>query len=409
MTIDVSDDGKGVPESLRSDLATGYVKQLEPLGFEWLQGEPSGALSTTATDMARLMKAILWGGRLGDVQILEETSVEAMLTRKFANHQRLAGLTFGFQEYFLNGQRLLWHPGDTLGFSSALILIPKQSLGLFVSYNRLADSQPRADLLKTFLDRFYPPLLSHPPMPASGAAERGRRLAGSYLPTRSNFTGPEKVFKLFRPVTVELLADGRLRTHGLWVVKNGLWVEVEPGLYRHDGGREVALFQVHGNQVVLLEGNYPQGAYIRLPWYGTHSLHGLLWFTAAVGFLASLGTGAVRIVRARLARSSTQDSPQWSGRLVELMSLVQLLVLFGLLVALANLRAVASRVDMVFGALGLLAVLGAVLAMLALAAQLWGWRSRAELSRSRWFYRSVALVGVAFSLSLAFWGVLPLP
>ena len=42
------------PEPLRADLATGYGKRLEPLGFEWLQAGPSGALSSTATDMARL-------------------------------------------------------------------------------------------------------------------------------------------------------------------------------------------------------------------------------------------------------------------------------------------------------------------------------------------------------------------
>jgi len=396
-----------VPEPLRADIATGYGKRLEPLGFEWLQGEPSGALSTTATDMARLMRAILGGGRLGDARVLEEASVEAMLTRQFANDPRLPGLTFGFEEYFLNGQRLLWHPGDTLGFSSALVLVPAQRLGVFVAYNRLADSQPRADFLKTFMDRFFPAPPTPPPTPAPGAAERARIYAGSYIPTRSNFTGPEKVFKLFRPVTVDVLADGRLRMGGLWTVKDGLWVEVETGVYRHDGSEEIALFRVQDGQVVLLESNYPQGAYLRLPWYGAHSLHGLLWVTAAFAFLSSVAVGFFRLVSRRLARVPEPTSLRWPRRLVEIMSLVQLFVLLGLLAVLTNLRALAPQVDEFLGAFGPAALLGGALAVVAVLGHVWVWRRRAGPVGARLLYSGVALLGLLFALSLGYWRVLP--
>ena len=398
-----------VPEPLRTDLATGYDKRLQPLGFEWLQGQPSGALSTTATDMARLIKTILGGGRLDDARVLEETSVELMLTRQFGNDLRLAGLTFGFQEYFLNGQRLLWHPGDTLAFSSALVLIPAQRLGLFIAYNRLADSQPRADFLKTFMDRFFPAPPTRPPMPDPGAVERGQVYAGSYIPSRSNFTGPERLFKLFRPITVDVLPDGHLHMHGLWAVKDGLWVELGPGMYQHIGSQEIAIFRLQNNGVVLLEGNYPQGAYLKLPWYGAHNLHGLIWIAAAFGFLSSVGVGAFRLLSPRLVHQSNPTTSRWPRRLVETMSLVQGVVLFGLLMVLVNLRDLASQIDPILHAFGPVALLGAGLAVAAVLAYVWVWWHRTGRPVTRLFYSGVAILGMLFSLSLMYWRVLPLP
>ncbi len=394
-----------VPESLRAHLATGYGKRLEPLGFEWLQAAPSGALSTTATDMARLMLTILGGGQLGEARVLKDGTVETMLTRQFTNDRRLPGLTFAFQEYLLNGQRLLWHPGDTLGFSSALVLVPVHRLGIFVVYNRLADSQPRADFLKVFMERFFPALPTPPPIPTGAAAGRGVRYAGSYLPSRSNLSGPEKVFKLFRPVTVDALPDGRLQTHGLWAVKEGLWLEIEPGAYRHTAGEGILQFRVQQDRVIMLEGNYPQGAYLRVPWYGAHRLHGFTWITAAVGFFVTLAAAAVRLTFVRAATPSA--SLRWPQRLVEAMSLVQLGVLLGLLSILVNLRAFAAYTDRLLDAVGLLALLGAVFAAAAVVSQGALWRPAAARWGSRIWYGMVALLGLLFSLSLAYWRVLP--
>ncbi len=396
-----------VPKSLRAQLATGYGRRLEPLGFEWLQAAPSGALSTTAADMARLMLTVLGGGQLGEARVLDRAWVETMLTRQFTNDPRLPGLTFAFQEYLLNGQRLLWHPGDTLGFSSALVLVPDQRLGIFIAYNRLADSQPRADFLKIFMDRFFPALPTPPPAPKGAAAGRGVRYAGSYLPSRSNLSGPEKVFKLFRPVTVSVLPDGRLHTEGLWAVKEGFWLETEPGAYRHTAGEGVLHFREQQDRMIMLEGNYPQGAYLRVPWYGAHWLHGFTWIAAAVAFFATLAAATSRLLSFRAA--TPPASLRWPRRVVEVMSLVQLGVLVGLLSILANLRALAASTDRLLDALGLLAFLGAVMAAAAAVAQGALWRPATGRWGWRIWYGMVVLLGLLFSLSLAYWRVLPVP
>ena len=174
---------------------------------------------------------------------------------------------------------------------------------------------------------------------------------------------------------------------GLWTVKDGLWVEAEPGVYHHEGSGEVALFRVQQGQIVLLEGNYPQGAYVKLPWYGAHSLHGLLWVTAGLAFLATIAVGMVRRVLRRVARAPGPTTTGWPGQLVELMSLSQLLLLLGLL--------------------ALLAMFGAALAATAVLGQVWVWQRRAGRPGARMFQSSVATLGVLLSLSLGYWRVLP--
>ena len=117
--------------------------------------------------------------------------------------------------------------------------------------------------------------------------------------------------------------------------------------------------------------------------------------------------GVLRPVFRRLSRLPGQTTLRWPGRLVEVMSLVQLLVFLGLLVVLANLRALAPQVDRILSAFGPVAMLGAGLATAAVLGQVWVWRRGAGRLGVRVFDTGVALLGVLFSLSLLYWRVLP--
>ena len=145
-----------LPSALASRLATGYRSSRKPGAFEWDLAVPAGAFSSTAADMARFMIAHLNGGRLGTTRILKAATVEAMQQRRFTNHPAVSGLTYGFQELFIAGQRILAQPGDMLHFTAALFLIPERKLGLFVAYNRGRAAGAPMELLRAFLARFPP-------------------------------------------------------------------------------------------------------------------------------------------------------------------------------------------------------------------------------------------------------------
>jgi CubicO group peptidase (beta-lactamase class C family) len=393
---------------LAADLAAGHDHTLRPRGFEWVQPVPAGGLSTTGADMAALMAALLDPARLARAGVLSEAGARRVLERQFSNEPRVAGWTYGFEEFFTNGQRVLWHLGDTLAFSCALVLIPDHDLGLFVAYNRLAQSQPRADLLRAFMDRYFPAPPAALPAPVPGYRARAPRFAGSYRPTRSNLTTVEKVLKLFKPVTVEARPDGLLRIRGLWVLKDALWVEVAPGLFQSLAGPERVVFQedAAGRVERMLEGNAPQAAYLRLPWHASHRLHAWLVAASAAGFL---GTLALAAMQAACERSQGVRAPRplrGLRRSVAALSAVFLLYLAGGLATLASLRALAPTIEALAWALVALAWLGTLLALTAVGRMVRAWR-RADPGPARALpYLPGVLAGIGFVGFLAYWNLL---
>jgi CubicO group peptidase (beta-lactamase class C family) len=122
-----------LPPALAPQLATDYDASLAPGELEWDLARPADALSSTAADMARFMIALLQEGRLGTRRILKAETVATMQRRRFTNHPAVSGLTYGFQELNIAGQRILAQPGDMPYFTAALFLLPKHELGLFVA------------------------------------------------------------------------------------------------------------------------------------------------------------------------------------------------------------------------------------------------------------------------------------
>jgi CubicO group peptidase (beta-lactamase class C family) len=103
-----------LPASLAADLSQGYTYSngmYHPGPFDVVQGVPEGAMSSTATDMANFMMALLQNGRFGTERILQAVTAQAMQMQQFTNDPRVPGMTYGFPEQNLNSQRLLVHTG----------------------------------------------------------------------------------------------------------------------------------------------------------------------------------------------------------------------------------------------------------------------------------------------------------
>ena len=127
-----------LPPGYNSRRATGYFYKdgvYQAGQFQYFQLVPASSMSATAADIAQFMIRHLQNGRYGNSRILKESTALEMHRQHSTNDPRLPGMTYGFQERALNGQRLLVHSGGTRYFSSLVALIPEQDVGLFVSYN----------------------------------------------------------------------------------------------------------------------------------------------------------------------------------------------------------------------------------------------------------------------------------
>ncbi len=260
------------PPERSAHLAQGYRWSGEtytPVPLLFRNVPPAGALSTTARDIARFMIAHLQEGRYKDTRILDAETTREMHRQQFTHHPRLPGMAYGFIEQQINGHRMLEHSGDNPGYGSLLVLLPDQQAGFFMASNTLSNTL-RIDLMRQFMDRFYPRVTDVPRLqPAPEQRDRVHRFAGAYRLNRYARGSVENMLTLFQG-QYSLYADEA----GYLVTQDGeRWVEVEPLLFRHEAhdaylafrederGRITYLFRSIG-----LGGVFP-GAYEKEAWY----------------------------------------------------------------------------------------------------------------------------------------------
>jgi CubicO group peptidase (beta-lactamase class C family) len=201
-------------------------------GFEYIMLEPSGSMSSTASDMANFMLAHLSGGTYNGGRILKETTVKEMHKQHFTYDPELGGMTLGFMEGVFNEKEVLFHGGSTMLYNTGLYLVPEVNTGIFISYsggNHLLHSE----VFQEFMDYYYPMNAPVKAVPGEGSRERAEKFIGEYQMNRKSVTTDDKI--------VSILAGGIINVavneDGYLLVTNGgetnQFVEIEPGVYQN--------------------------------------------------------------------------------------------------------------------------------------------------------------------------------
>ena len=222
-----------LPESLKQHMAKSYAVEAGRFvekPFEIISSfGPAGALSATATDMARFGQAILNGGELDGRRIIRADTLKQMLSRAFSHDDRLMGMALGFYEEDVNGVRLVGHGGDTQWFHSYLGVDLAHNLTFFVSFGAPGGSEVRSAFAPAFYGEFFPRDTTRP-KPPEGFAKRAGGYAGTYAFWRSNFSTIEKVLGLTSVVKVAPTPDDTLVLSFADNAKQ--YVEVDKNLFR---------------------------------------------------------------------------------------------------------------------------------------------------------------------------------
>jgi CubicO group peptidase (beta-lactamase class C family) len=325
-----------LPESLAPYMAVGYKREnglYEPGTFEYISNfGPAGALSSTATDMARFMIAHLQLGRFGDTRILSEETARRMHSRLYSPDPRLPGMAYGFYESDMLGQHIIGHGGDTTFFHSDLALFPEHDIGLFVSYDTHG-GLARLELVEAFVRRYFPTEEPPLPEPPEDFAERGAKYAGTYRFTRHNWSDLEKIITLPSVVKVGVTPDNTLVTSGVFE-EPWYWVETEPGFFRQvDGYMTLAFTEDEDGTVNHMSFSLlPFMPTYRVKWYATPIFNYVL---LGVGLLLCITT----LVSAFRHRKERKDDPQrvrWAMRLAALVSALTLVFVIAVVVIVSS-------------------------------------------------------------------------
>lgn len=149
--------------------------------YEYVQTIPASMLISTAEDMSKFMRAMLFGS-----DILAPKPLETLQAQHYTPHPRLPGRALGFFERNHRGKRALVHGGTRNGFIGYTMLVPEDSLGVFVISNG-GRSNYRTSTVFDFLNTMYPKQTISRTYDAA-SAENLNVYEGVYYSNRRNFS-----------------------------------------------------------------------------------------------------------------------------------------------------------------------------------------------------------------------------
>ncbi|KQN41012.1 serine hydrolase [Frigoribacterium sp. Leaf44] len=244
-----------LPADLDARLAHGYPDDSKPaVATEVVNAAPAGAMSATATDMARFMLAQL--GDLPDDQALLQPDTLAEMHRPALDADDLGTLVAGqrmdlaFFDDSTPGLAAFGHDGDTQVFHSAMRMFPQHDTGIFLSMNgsgrsATASLDLRTTVLQGFADRYLRDAAAADSTDASDSTDStdstdgpvAADLAGTYLSSRSPVTNPGALLALSGQTTIVPRSDGTVAvTPKPLGVTTGVYEKVGTDLWREVGG-----------------------------------------------------------------------------------------------------------------------------------------------------------------------------
>lgn len=180
-------------DSLRPRLAKGRMRMANGDGtyryesapeFE-LGTLPAGNLYTTAPDLARFAAFVMGTPGVATPELLSSESLAKMLEVQLTGEPNGFGLGFGVNRY--RGHRTAQHNGAVYGFSTSLVVLPAEKIGVVVLTNADIAGAPVRRLTEAALDLLLEAVKgekpTEPPAAAAVTPEELSRLAGHYEST----------------------------------------------------------------------------------------------------------------------------------------------------------------------------------------------------------------------------------
>jgi CubicO group peptidase (beta-lactamase class C family) len=260
-----------LPDDLAPLMAKGYRRSdAPPLAyFETFPAAPAGALSATATDMGRFLRALMNGGELDGVRILPKARLEEMMAPENSTPVGYLGLVFFGRK--VAGHDAIGHEGATTTFFSDLKLFPDQGVGIFVSRDGLGEIKEIGDLgelpdpVEVVAARFLPRAAEAADARldlANGDAD----VAGVYQTSRREESSFARIYFLLAQFVVKVDGAGHARSFlAIWPFGEGsVWKRVERNLYEGPSGARIALVDNAGSESYLVA--LPGLRLQRVPW-----------------------------------------------------------------------------------------------------------------------------------------------
>ena len=401
-----------VPQRLAARLATGYTHSKD--GFHpilerlYPPDEAGGGLTTTAEDMANFLIAQLQNGRYKNTRILQEETGKQMHAQHFTNDPALPGYTYGFDERFENGRRILMHGGGHRDAASLAVLLPDEGVGFFVSMNTSIEissgGDPREELFVGFMNHYYPENVN----PQENFIKADRRFNGVYRITRYVHQGIEKVMKMDAPLTqatVKVNADGTITLkYPFNFVPPTQWRQIQPLVFQNVNKSSdlIAFREDKSGKITHLFGTLVLPFSLeRIAWYETLPVQLSIFLASGILFL---GIALYFPIRVTISYFRRKKLPMLAWGFLEWMAgITGLIIMISIVIGNATLSGSVKTIMIILKTAGYgftLLSCGLIFSTVTL------WRKGIGSIASRIRYSVVTLVALIFVWFLGFWNII---
>lgn len=205
-------------------------------GYEYVgDSAASGAMSSSASDMANYMLAHLAFGQFNNQQILQRKTAQLMQSRLMPFDKELPSTLYGFYQREVNQHRVIAHGGALRYSFSQILLDPQENLGIFVSFAKKASRQAPVDFIEVFYDYYYPTNKNEQSSSFNLASDIDR-YRGNYKSWRSNTSTIEKFASSLNNITVKIRDENSL------LVGNIPYIAIAKHRFKQLDGDGIALF-----------------------------------------------------------------------------------------------------------------------------------------------------------------------
>ncbi len=222
-----------LPAPLISNLSTSYSATINPAPFQYITLYPGDSLSSTPTDIAKFMIALLDNGSGIGNSILNIESIQNMREDHFKWHPSISGVSLGMYHMDMLNQSIIGHLGSLNYFNSLMALIPGENTGVFITSNTQNTLDECGELFYSLINEYYPYTYENSTdaiiEPLENHRNRVSRYTGSYIINQRYFTSAGDSALQYDIVP----AGGYIRIEG---IQGFAFVEVEPLLFREASG-----------------------------------------------------------------------------------------------------------------------------------------------------------------------------
>ncbi|WP_339292771.1 serine hydrolase domain-containing protein [Paenibacillus sp. FSL W8-0187] len=194
---------------------------------------PAGVMKGTAEDLARFAMALT----ADDSPLFaRQQTLQTMLAKSYSPHKDIPSNAHGFWEYNAH-PNAIGHAGNTMGFSSNLVVVPEEKLGIVILTNAEVEQSITSGVINLMIKS-----KETEPSSSGGDLLSSVDVAGHYVLSGNTYSTFQEVISYLGLIRIEAKGEHDLIVNVMGM--SGEYKQISPNIYKVDGSRFPSIYKL---------------------------------------------------------------------------------------------------------------------------------------------------------------------